>query len=217
MHYKCLVLDHDDTVVASTASIHYPSFVEYMKLARPGVHYSFEEYYRQNFAPGVIPFFRDVVGLSEQEMHEEFEFWQNYLKTRVPRAYDSIREILLEHRKNGGIIAVVSHSVASVIERDYRENDLPMPDVIFGWDYPPEQRKPNPWPLEQIMAQFSLQPSELLMVDDLKPGYDMAAACGVDFCAVGWATDIAEIEQFMRQYGKYYCKQVADLAALLSK
>ena len=25
MRYKCLVLDHDDTVVDSTASIHYPA------------------------------------------------------------------------------------------------------------------------------------------------------------------------------------------------
>ena len=28
MKYKCLVLDHDDTVVDSTASIHYPAFLE---------------------------------------------------------------------------------------------------------------------------------------------------------------------------------------------
>ena len=217
MRYKCLVLDHDDTVVASTASIHYPSFVEYMKLARPGVAYSLEEYFRQNFDPGVLPFFRDVVGLSEQELNEEFHFWQNYLKTRVPRAYDGMREIMLDHRKKGGIIAVVSHSVSSVIERDYRENDLPEPDVIFGWDYPPEQRKPYPFPLEQIMSRFSLKPADLLVVDDLKPGYDMAAACGVDFCAAGWANDIAEIEQFMRRFGKYYCKHVSDLAALLKQ
>ncbi|MBQ5748762.1 MAG: hypothetical protein IIV87_01260, partial [Oscillospiraceae bacterium] len=29
------------------------------------------------------------------------------------------------------------------------------------------------------------------------------------------ANDIAEIEQFMRRYGKFYCKHVSDLAALL--
>ena len=27
---------------------------------------------------------------------------------------------------------------------------------------------------------------ELLMLDDLKPGYDMAKSCGVDFAAAGW-------------------------------
>ena len=33
MRYKCLVLDHDDTVVNSTATIHFPSFVDYLKEA----------------------------------------------------------------------------------------------------------------------------------------------------------------------------------------
>ena len=31
MKYKCLILDHDDTIVNSTATIHYPAFQEYMK------------------------------------------------------------------------------------------------------------------------------------------------------------------------------------------
>ena len=31
LRYKCLVLDHDDTVVNSTATVHYPCFVEYME------------------------------------------------------------------------------------------------------------------------------------------------------------------------------------------
>lgn len=29
MTYPCLVLDHDDTVVNSTATVHYPCFAEY--------------------------------------------------------------------------------------------------------------------------------------------------------------------------------------------
>lgn len=29
MRYPCLVVDHDDTVVNSTATVHYPCFVEY--------------------------------------------------------------------------------------------------------------------------------------------------------------------------------------------
>ena len=31
---KCLALDHDDTVVMSSPDIHYPSFVEAMRLLR---------------------------------------------------------------------------------------------------------------------------------------------------------------------------------------
>ena len=86
------------------------------------------------------------------------------------------------------------------IERDYRENDLPMPDVIFGWEQPPRSSASRtPWPLERIMERFALRPEELLVVDDLKPGHDMARAAGVPFAAAGWANDIPEIEQFMRK------------------
>ena len=54
------------------------------------------------------------------------------------------------------------------------------------------------------------------MIDDLKPGYDMAKSCGVDFAAAGWANDIPEIESFMRQNCRYYCKTVKELAQLLA-
>jgi phosphoglycolate phosphatase/pyrophosphatase PpaX len=38
-------------------------------------------------------------------------------------------------------------------------------------------------------------------VDDLKPGYDMAKAAGVDFAFAGWGRqNVAEISEFMNQY-----------------
>lgn len=217
MKYKCLVLDHDDTVVNSTTTIHFPSFLAYLEKVRPGKTYTLEEYFRKNFDPGVVPFFSQEVGLSPAELDEEFHFWQAFVRERIPKAYPGIREILQRHRAQGGLIAVISHSVAAMIERDYRENDLPMPDVIYGWDYPEHQRKPHPWPMEQLMRRYSLRPEELLMVDDLKPGYDMCRTCGVPFAAAGWANDVPEIEAFMRQNCDYYFKTVAELAAFLEK
>ena len=35
MKYKCLIFDHDDTVVNSTATIHYPSFIDFLKIYDP--------------------------------------------------------------------------------------------------------------------------------------------------------------------------------------
>ena len=35
VRYQCLVLDHDDTVVNSTASVNYPAFVQTLKTLRP--------------------------------------------------------------------------------------------------------------------------------------------------------------------------------------
>lgn len=217
MRFQCLVMDHDDTTVNSTATIHFPSFLAYLEQVRPGLHYTLDDYFRKNFDPGVMALFTGELGFSEEELEGEFLFWQDWVRTRVPKAYPGIREILQRHRDAGGKIAVVSHSMRENIERDYRENGLPEPDLIFGWEQPPERRKPEAWPLQQIMKTFSLPPEELLMVDDLKPGYDMARRCGVPFAAAGWANDIPEIEQFMRRNCDFYCKTVADLDRLLEE
>ena len=218
MRYKCLVLDHDDTMVNSTATIHYPCFCEFLKEVRPQAkHYSLEDYFRKNFDPGIIPFFTEEIGLSPLELDYEFRFWQNYVKNRTPQAYAGMREILERHKASGGIIAVVSHSVKDAIVRDYAANNLPAPDAVFGWDLPPEQRKPEPWALYQIMKQFSLEARDLLMLDDLKPGYDMARTAGVTFAAAGWAYDVPEIESFMRKNCDYYFKSVRAFGEFLQE
>ena len=217
MRFRCLVMDHDDTTVNSTAPIHFPSFLAYLKLVRPEASYTLEDYFRKNFDPGILPLFTGELGFTDEELEGEFRFWQDWVRTRVPSAYPGICEILRRHKDAGGYIAVVSHSMRESIERDYRENDLPKPDIIFGWEQPPEQRKPAPWALEQIMAQFSLPASELLMVDDLKPGYDMARAAGVDFAAAGWAYDVPEIEAFMRKNCDFYFKTVQEFRTFLEE
>ena len=65
------------------------------------------------------------------------------------------------------------------------------------------------------MNTYGFRPEELLVVDDLKPGYDMAKAAGVPFAAAGWANDIPEIEQFMRNNCGLYFKTVAELSEYL--
>ena len=215
MKYKCLVLDHDDTVVNSTATIHYPAFLAFMKTARPDLSMSLEEYFAYNFEPGVIPLFRDICGLSLEEMKQEEAFWHGYVKDHIPQAYPGIRSLLETHKKEGGLICVISHSFSHYILRDYEFNHLPRPDMIFGWDMEPHLRKPSPYGLEQIMKTYSLAPGELLVLDDLKPGFDMARAAGVPFAAAGWANDVPSIESFMRANSPLYFKKVEDLAAYL--
>ena len=215
LKYRCLVLDHDDTAVNSTATIHYPCFVEYMGKFHPEVHLTLEEYFRYNFDPGVVALFTDICGMTMEEMYHEEAYWREYARRHVAKAYPGIRDILREQRAGGGLITVVSHSYSENIRRDYRENDLPMPDRIYGWEYPPEQRKPDPWPLYDLMRDYELKPEEMIVIDDLKPGYDMAQAAGVPFAGAGWANDIQEIESFMRQNCSRYFKTVAGLREFL--
>ena len=215
MKYPCLVVDHDDTVVNSTATVHYPCFVQYCAEYFPHYRCTLEDYFIKNFHPGVVAFFRDDVGMTDAEMRHEQEYWNAYVQDHVPTVYPGMAEILWEQKRRGGKLCVVSHSYGRNILRDYRENGLPEPDLVFGWEYPPEQRKPKPYALHEIMRTCGFAPGELLMLGDLKPGYDMARACGVDFAAAGWANDIPEIEGFMRENCDLYFKTVPELRAYL--
>ena len=206
MKYRCLILDHDDTVVNSTATVHYPSFVEYMNQTRGGTPFTLEDYFTYNFDPGVLAFFRDMVGLSE----EEEQFWRDYVKDHIPPVLPGIRELLWDYKNAGGLLAVVSHSYGDYIRRDYKAGGLPEPDFVHGWEVPLEKRKPLPDSVFEILERFSLQPEEVLMVDDLKPGCDMAKAAGVPFAAAGWAHSIPAIEQVMRRETPLYFKTVEE-------
>lgn len=217
MRYKCLVFDHDDTVVNSTATIHHPCFASYLERFHPDMSCSLEKYFLRNFDPGFLSMCHEDYGMSDEELEAEGQYWQEYVKLHIPAAYAGIKEIMCRHKAEGGLLCVVSHSYEDNILRDYRANGLPEPDAVFGWSQPPERRKPNTWPLEEIMRRFSLKAAELLMIDDLKPGYDMAAACGVDFAAVGWANDIEPIERFMRTNSRLYFKTVDALARFLDQ
>ena len=56
----------------------------------------------------------------------------------------------------------------------------------------------------------------MVMVDDAKPGYDMAKAYGVTFAGAGWAMDIPEIRDFMRKNSDVYFTKVEELAVYLN-
>ena len=217
MKYKCLVLDHDDTVVDSSATIHYPSFIEYLKDYRPEFvkNYTFESFIIKNFDPGIVSLLADEVGLNEEEMKHEESYWLDFVQTRFPHAYPGMKEIIADFKAKGGIVAVASHSMTKYIERDYCHNELPEPDVIYGWDIPKEQRKPNPWCILDLCERYNLRPEEILVVDDLKPGYDMARGARAHFAAAGWAYDVPEIESFMRKNCDYYLESVDELRNIL--
>ena len=217
MRYKCLVFDHDDTTVDSTATIHYPCFIDFLKEYYPGRYISLEDYFILNFTPGFIEMCRREYDMDDDMLELEKEYWLNYVKRHIPRAYPGIGDIMRRHKAERGILCVISHSMAENIRRDYIANSLPEPHLVFGWELPPDNRKPDPWALFEIMKQFSLKPEDILVIDDLKPGYDMAVSAGVDFAGAGWSYDIPFIEDFMRTNCSNYFKTVRELDEYLKK
>ncbi len=215
MKYKCIILDHDDTVVDSTRHVHHPAFLVSLAELRPGRTISLEDYFRVNFHPGFVEYCRDVLGFSEAELAREVEMWKEYVRDHIPEVYPGMARIIRRQKEAGGLVCVISHSFDYNIRRDYAANGLPQPDAVYGWELPPQRRKPDPWALNQVLERFGLKPEDCLVVDDLKPGYDMARTAGVPFAAACWAYDVPEIRTFMEQNCTLAFEDPAELEAYL--
>ncbi len=216
LRYPCLVLDHDDTVVMSESTVNYPCFLLVLDRFRPGAYMDPDTFTRLCFDPGFAEMLVEQYAFTEQELHDEFRMWLEYLRSHTPPIFPGIRELVLEQKRRGGRVCVVSHSGHENILRDYREQIGVEPDMIFSWDNPKEQRKPNPYPLFEIMKTYGFQPQELLMVDDLKPGRDMAVAAGVEIAYAGWCRqNVPEIGEIMRSWCDYSFDTVEELHRFL--
>lgn len=216
MKYPCLVLDHDDTVVQSEATVNYPYFVYILDQFRPGTTITLQEYVEGCCHLGFADMCRQWYGFSEQELIDEYRGWQEYIKTKVPMPFPGIRRIIRRQKELGGIVCVVSHSSDGNILRDYRTHFGMEPDAIYSWDLPEELRKPSTYALEDIMKKYDLSPSQLLVVDDMKPAYEMASSAGVAIAFAAWGRkDYPEIASEMRKLCDYSFDSTEDLEKFL--
>lgn len=187
LKYKCLVLDHDDTVVQSMKTLSYPFWCLELEQFRPGVTMSLEDYILECHRVGFAEMCRERFHFTEEELKTEHKQWMEYILQNIPDPYPGIDRIIHRQKEEGGLICVVSHSHADNILRDYRTHFAAEPDAIYGWELEPHQRKPNPWPLEDIMKRFHLTAEEILVVDDMKLACQMAAPLGVPVAYAGWS------------------------------
>ena len=65
------------------------------------------------------------------------------------------------------------------------------------------------------MARWQLAPDQLLMVDDLKRGWEMARACGVPFAAAGWGVLCDAARRDLPARADWYLERVEQLEDLL--
>ena len=198
LKYPCLILDHDDTVVQSEKTINYPCFCITLNQYRPGQTITWEEYIRGCCNLGFTEMCRKKYNFSEEELQNEYQDYKAYVRSHIPAPYPGIGEIIWRHKAEGGILCVISHANADTILRDYQTNFGILPDDIYGWDLPEEKRKPHTHPLECILKKYGLSPAQLLVVDDMKPAWEMASKLGVPTAFAGWSkTDISEITKEM--------------------
>ena len=186
LKYSCLVLDHDDTVVQSEATVNYPFFVYILYKFRPGTTITLEEYIHGCCDLGFAEMCRRWYNFTEQELVEEYRGWQAYIMEHIPDPFPGIREIILRQKQEGGILCVVSHSSEANILRDYRHHFGIEPDAIYSWDLPEQLRKPSTYALEDIMRRYGFSAEEMLVVDDMKPAWEMASKVSVPVAFAAW-------------------------------
>lgn len=216
LKYPCLVLDHDDTVVQTEKTIGYPYFCYILDQFRPGETISFTDYVHDCHNYGFAEMCRRRWQFTEEEQKAEYSGWMDYVLTHIPEVFPGIADVIRRQQEAGGLVCVVSHSSVQNITRDYRYHFGIHPDAIYGWDYPEHLRKPNPFPLEDIMRRFSLTPQDILVVDDMKLAWMMAHPLGVDIAFAGWGKlEFPELSEEMRSICDYSFNSAQELAKFL--
>lgn len=187
MRYKCILIDHDDTVAPTTEVFHYPSFTQSLKILRPQLRISFDEYMKYSFSVGFENLLKEILQLNEEEINFMYKKWQEDTLDKIGIFYEEIKIFIKDFISKGGILAVVTHSDRNRVEKDYLYNMGFIPKDIYSWELGEKRRKPNPYPVIDIKEKYHLKNEDILVIDDLKPGYLMAKEANVDFLWATWA------------------------------
>ena len=216
LKYPCLVLDHDDTVVQTMKTMSYPYFLYGLSIFRPGETISFADYVRDCHHYGFVELCRMRYNYTDAELTQEHDMWMEYVLSHTPDPYPGISDVLKRQKEEGGLVCVVSHSREDNILRNYRTHFGFDPDAIYGFERPEEQRKPNPYPLQDIMKRFDLSADEILVVDDMKLSCKMAAPLGIKVAYAGWnGLGVPEVEEEMKALCDFNFETVAAFEEFL--
>jgi beta-phosphoglucomutase-like phosphatase (HAD superfamily) len=219
MRYRCLIIDHDDTAVDSAREVHHPAHVRSMQVIRPDHRpVSVEGWLAKNSDPGLMRYLVGELRLTDQELETSYKIWREFTANATPSFYPGFLDALADFRAEGGAIVVASHSEEPVIRRHYQtagNGDSLVPDLIFGWDDDPERRKPRPYPVYETLRRLDLRPHDVLVVDDLRPGVEMARTAGVDAAAACWSHDLPIVREYMASHCVAAFATVAEFAKFI--
>ena len=218
LKFPCLVLDHDDTVVQTEKTLGYPYFCYILDQFRPGQTISFHDYVHDCHELGFAEMCRKRWQFTQEEQKEEYRGWMEYVMTHIPEVFSGIGDVIRRQKEAGGLVCVVSHSSQKNITRDYAHHFDITPDAIYGWDLPEDQRKPNPYPLLDIMERYQLSSKDILVVDDMKLAWKMAHPLGVPIAFAAWGKEeFPELSKEMRRLCDFTFESPEKLEEFLFK
>ena len=124
--------------------------------------------------------------------------------------------VIRRQKELGGLVCVASLSTKEIIERDFLHHFGFLPDAVYDYDLPVHQRKPHPHALTDLMERFRLRPEDMIMVDDMKLGQQMAKSVGVTSAFAGWSkADFPELTEEMRIICDFSFDSAAELEHFL--
>ena len=102
LKYKCLVLDHDDTVVQTERYIGFPYFKDFLAEIRPGTELTFRQYVED--CNNMV--FADVCRLrwnmTDEEQAREYQGWKAYYRDNPHPIFPGIDQVIARQKAAGG-------------------------------------------------------------------------------------------------------------------
>lgn len=185
---RLLILDHDDTLMDSQHTVHYPIFLETLGMMRPKAPLpSFKEFVVLSNAYGFEAYIRRVYGFSDEEVEQEIAFWRTQVPLREAEIFPEVASVVTDYVQAGGILVVYSYSDSSMILDDYRRFFDFDPHDIIGYDNSLVFRKPARAPLLKMMHEFDVKPSDCLLVDDMPMLIETAKRTNIDMVGANWS------------------------------
>lgn len=166
------VFDFDDTIVDSTPKIHYEAYKQFCELTNKK-YLSLKEYYCELFNKTYVEFLKDM-NLTDEEYKLEYQNWKKYTSTHHPIPFNKILSLLEYINLKGHKLVICSQSDRKTIENFFTKTFVKVDLIIAGDRIHPERNKPYNYPINLIKKQFNVDNSQIIVVDDMKPGLLMA-------------------------------------------
>lgn len=185
---KCIILDHDDTVIDSQESIHYPLFVAVLKELRPHVApISFEQFIDLSNKLGFTKMCRLVYHFTPDEILYEYEHWKKHVEHMIAPTYAGLESILQRFVQAGGIIVVYTMNAKHNVLNDYARLFNMIPHAIIAHDQYSILRKPYRLSLLQTLSDLNVSVKDCVFVDDSPLVVALKDRLNIEFLAASWA------------------------------
>ena len=185
---KVLFIDHDDTVVNSQATIHYPAFVQAIEIMRPNqTILDFQQYIKLTATIGFERILAEIYHFTPQEIKTEYELWQQINRSIIPPAFANVGQILQRFIANGNYLVVYSANTKANISRDYDHHFKFQPHTIIAHAHDSPYQKPARTPLLLWMHQHQITPLNAIILDDSPMMIETARRCNCTFLAANWS------------------------------